>query len=65
MKVISVAIWPRKSQFEFFRTLPAPHFSVTSNLDVTHLMAQINTVDGIHLGKFYEVRAENIVNLKA
>jgi len=45
MKVIDAANWPRKSQFEFFRSLPAPHFSVTSNLDVTNLVAQIKTKD--------------------
>ena len=39
MKVIDAANWPRKSQFEFFRFLPAPHFSVTSNLDFLELSA--------------------------
>ena len=40
MKVIDTANWPRKSQFEFFRSLPAPHFSVTSNLDEFYSIEQ-------------------------
>jgi len=38
MKVIDVATWPRKSQFDFFKQLPAPHFSITSNVNVTSLL---------------------------
>ena len=38
MKTIDMATWPRKSQYEFFRHLPAPHFSITSNVDVTVLV---------------------------
>ena len=38
MKVIDMATWPRKSQFEFFRQLPAPHFSITANVEVTTLV---------------------------
>ena len=38
MKVIDMATWPRKSQFEFFKQLPAPHFSLTSKVDITNLV---------------------------
>ena len=38
MNVIDMATWPRKSQFEFFRQLPAPHFSITSRVSVASLV---------------------------
>ncbi len=37
MEIIDMATWPRKSLFEFFRQAPAPHFSITAPVDVTHL----------------------------
>ena len=37
METIDMAIWPRKSLFEFFRQTAAPHFSITAPVDVTHL----------------------------
>jgi chloramphenicol O-acetyltransferase type A len=39
MKVIDMETWPRKSQFDFFRQLPTPHFSITANVEVTDLVA--------------------------
>ena len=36
---INVAKWPRRSQYLFFRTYRNPHFSVTADVDVTHLMS--------------------------
>jgi chloramphenicol O-acetyltransferase type A len=38
MKIIDQTIWPRKSQYEFFKQLPAPHFSITSSVNVTALV---------------------------
>jgi chloramphenicol O-acetyltransferase type A len=38
MNVIDMATWPRKSQFDFFKQLPAPHFSITSRVQVTDLV---------------------------
>jgi chloramphenicol O-acetyltransferase type A len=38
MKIIDKATWPRKSQFDFFRQLQAPHFSITSNVNVSRLV---------------------------
>jgi len=38
MKIIDMATWPRKSQFDLFKQLPAPHFSITSNVSVTDLV---------------------------
>lgn len=38
---VDLATWPRAPQFHFFRTYTRPHFSVTSRLDVTHLMTQV------------------------
>jgi len=38
MNVIDMATWPRKSQFEFFKQLSAPHFSITSSVNVTNIV---------------------------
>jgi chloramphenicol O-acetyltransferase type A len=38
MNVIDMATWPRKSQFDFFKQLPAPHFSITSSVHVEELV---------------------------
>ena len=48
MKVIDMATWPRKSQFDFFKQLPAPHFSITSKVDVTPLV-QLRKSEGTSL----------------
>jgi len=48
MKVIDMATWPRKSQFDFFKQLPAPHFSITSKVDVTPLV-QLRESEGTSL----------------
>lgn len=39
MKIIDQTNWPRKSQYELFKQLPAPHFSLTSSVKVTSLVA--------------------------
>lgn len=38
MKRIDLASWPRRSLYEYFRTLPLPHFSLTADVDVTGLI---------------------------
>ncbi|MEZ5812583.1 MAG: chloramphenicol acetyltransferase [Rhizobiaceae bacterium] len=38
---INLATWPRRSQYLFFRTYRNPHFSVTTNVDVTRLMGEL------------------------
>jgi chloramphenicol O-acetyltransferase type A len=38
MKIIDTATWPRKSQYEFFKHIAAPHFSITSTVNVTALV---------------------------
>jgi chloramphenicol O-acetyltransferase type A len=43
MKIIDQTTWSRKSQYDFFRQLPAPHFSITSNVDVTFLVNKKNS----------------------
>jgi len=43
-----MATWPRKSQFDFFKQLPAPHFSITSKVDVTPLV-QLRKSEGTSL----------------
>ena len=40
MKIIDRATWPRNSQYEFFRQLPAPHFNITASVDVAVLMSR-------------------------
>ena len=37
MKIIDMSREARQAQFEYFRTLPNPHASVTVNCDITHL----------------------------
>jgi len=39
MKKIDFATWPRKSLYDYFRSLPTPHFSLTADVDVTGLIA--------------------------
>lgn len=41
MTPINVASWPRRSQYQFFRTYRNPHFSVTADVDVTRLMNEM------------------------
>jgi chloramphenicol O-acetyltransferase type A len=43
MKTIDMATWPRKSQYDFFRQLPAPHFSVTATVNVAVLVNRRKT----------------------
>ncbi len=38
VKTIDLANWPRRSQYEFFRTIADPHFSITAPVDVTRLV---------------------------
>ncbi|BCS89149.1 chloramphenicol acetyltransferase [Pseudodesulfovibrio sediminis] len=40
MKTLDLATWPRKSLYDYFRTLPQPHVSVTADVDVTGLITQ-------------------------
>jgi chloramphenicol O-acetyltransferase type A len=37
MEIIDMATWPRKSQYDLFRQMAAPHFSMTATVDVTRL----------------------------
>jgi chloramphenicol O-acetyltransferase type A len=48
MNVIDMETWSRKSQFEFFKQLPAPHFSITSNVQVADLVC-LRDLEGISL----------------
>lgn len=43
MKIIDPATWSRRSQYAFFRNLVEPHFSVTSNVDVTPVIKKIKS----------------------
>ena len=38
---IDLACWPRKEQFEFYRSLDRPQYSVCVQLDVTHFHARV------------------------
>lgn len=38
-RVIDIASWDRKEQFQFFRNYDNPFFGLTTNLDVTQLLA--------------------------
>ena len=40
MKTIDQATWPRKSLYDYFRSLPSPHFSLTAEVDVTALITR-------------------------
>ncbi len=41
MTPINIAKWPRRSQYQFFRTYRNPHFSVTATVDVSRLMNEL------------------------
>lgn len=38
MKIIDLDSWPRKSLYDYFNSLPSPHFSLTADVDVTDLI---------------------------
>jgi len=38
MNIIDLATWPRKSQFEYFKQLSEPHFSITTSVNVSDLV---------------------------
>lgn len=38
MKTIDLDTWPRKSMYDYFRSLPSPHFTLTADVDVTTLI---------------------------
>jgi chloramphenicol O-acetyltransferase type A len=40
MKTLNMHDWPRKSLYDYFRTLPSPHFSLTADVDVTALITR-------------------------
>ncbi|MGE4421468.1 MAG: CatA-like O-acetyltransferase [Pseudodesulfovibrio sp.] len=40
MKTLDMHDWPRKSLYDYFRTLPSPHFSLTADVDVTALISR-------------------------
>lgn len=48
MKTIELQSWPRRSQYEFFRGVAQPHFSLTAVLDATHL-AEVLKPRGVSL----------------
>lgn len=40
MRKIDLESWPRKSLYDYFSSLPQPHFSLTAEVDVTGLITQ-------------------------
>jgi len=40
MKTIDLNNWPRKSLYDYFRSLSSPHFSLTAEVDVTGLITK-------------------------
>lgn len=40
MKTLDMRDWPRKGLYDYFRTLPSPHFSLTADVDVTMLITR-------------------------
>jgi chloramphenicol O-acetyltransferase type A len=40
MRTIDQRNWPRKSLYDYFRSLPSPHFSITADVDVTRLVTR-------------------------
>ncbi len=41
LKVIDLDSWPRRSQFDFFRGVAKPHFSLTASVDATRLVEDL------------------------
>lgn len=39
-RIVDLASWPRRGQYEFFRGLAQPHFSLCANVDATRLIAE-------------------------
>ncbi|MBF4691979.1 chloramphenicol acetyltransferase [Fusibacter ferrireducens] len=40
---IDIDTWPRKAQYEFFRTMDYPHFNICANVDITKFYAYIKS----------------------
>ncbi|EGB15542.1 chloramphenicol acetyltransferase [Pseudodesulfovibrio mercurii] len=61
MKKIDLHAWPRKSLYDYFRSLPSPHFSLTADVDVTALitLAKPRGVSVFNAVLFAVMRAAN------
>lgn len=55
--IVDQAKWPRAELFRFFRTFAAPHYSITSRLDVTHLMVRKTAGVSAYRGCLFAVGA--------
>lgn len=40
-RTLDLASWPRRGQYEFFRGLAQPHFSLCANVDATRLVSEL------------------------
>ena len=60
---IDLACWPRKEQFEFYRSLDRPQYSVCVQLDVTHFHARVKKrgISFSHTFGFFVTHAANEV----
>lgn len=60
---IDPACWPRKEQFDFYRSLDRPQYSVCIQLDVTHFRARVRErgVSFSHTFGFFVTHAANEV----
>ena len=60
---IDPACWPRKEQFEFYRSLDRPQYSVCVQLDVTHFHARVKKrgISFSHTFGFFVTHAANEV----
>jgi chloramphenicol O-acetyltransferase type A len=41
MRIIDLASWPRRAQFEFFMQFDHPHFSLCANVEITHYVPAV------------------------
>ena len=42
-KKINLETWPRKAQYELFKTMDYPHFNICANVDITRFYAHIKS----------------------
>ena len=56
-RVIDQAIWPRREQFELFKTFGSPYFSITADVDITAYRQRLPKGGRFTIGLVYALAA--------
>ena len=61
-KYLDVSTWARREIFEFFRDFDKPYFNISTQLDVTHLLASLRARPNVSLMLAYHYFALRVAN---